>query len=261
MCWVPDLRSSTVLEMSFYTTSTTAASQGQKRRTSNPYSALPGADHNHQDGDGKGDGLATPVVSGPQDKADGESATIAPDTKAAFPFLLLPAEIRLQIYHALLLQCPMRQPQLCPWYPSPRSYSTYLVETVIPGTVTARRDDDDDDGSSIVSRVVAPPSDAVSNQRGGRGRQHRAPTTTLLSPHRPLGYIPQALLCSCRRVYAEARTLPFEANEFVFVGWFSSGLAAARAFVGAPGGVAEGEHAVRPARGVGDGSLHRDGGG
>ncbi|KAL2017671.1 hypothetical protein VTK56DRAFT_1885 [Thermocarpiscus australiensis] len=61
--------------------------------------------------------------------------------------------------------------------------------------------------------------------------------TPLLSPHRPLGYLPSSLLRTCRRVYAEARAVPFHENEFVFVAWFSSSvLSAARAAVGALAG-------------------------
>jgi len=55
----------------------------------------------------------------------------------------------------------------------------------------------------------------------------------LLSPYRPVAYLPSALLCTGRQIYLECRTIPFQANEFVFITWFSSGLSAARGFAGA----------------------------
>jgi hypothetical protein len=48
---------------------------------------------------------------------------------------------------------------------------------------------------------------------------------------RGCGFIPDALLMTCRQVYEEARIIPWEANEYVFVNWFCSGVYAARAFL------------------------------
>jgi hypothetical protein len=45
------------------------------------------------------------------------------------------------------------------------------------------------------------------------------------------GFIPKALLMACRQIYEEARVLPWETNEFVFINWFCSGVYAARAFL------------------------------
>ncbi|KAK4238091.1 hypothetical protein C8A03DRAFT_15391 [Achaetomium macrosporum] len=52
----------------------------------------------------------------------------------------------------------------------------------------------------------------------------------LLSPYRPLGFLPSSLLCSCRQIYSEARAVPFHNNEFVFITHFSLSLSTACAF-------------------------------
>lgn len=59
------------------------------------------------------------------------------------------------------------------------------------------------------------------------------PTSSrLLSPYRPLSYIPSALLLTCRQIHTEVCLLSFHDKEFVFISWFASSvLPAARAFV------------------------------
>lgn len=59
-----------------------------------------------------------------------------------------------------------------------------------------------------------------------------APTRELLSAHRPMNYIPTALLLACRQIYYEARTIPFYENEFVFPSWHDvDSVQAARNFL------------------------------
>ncbi|KAF5628451.1 hypothetical protein F52700_8185 [Fusarium sp. NRRL 52700] len=116
-------------------------------------------------------------------------------------FLLLPLEIRLNIYHWLHLMCPVRHAQLAPWYPTP-VHCQYILQTV--GIDTATKED----GAKL-------------DEQKDLG---------LLSPYRPLSGLPTSLLRTNRQIYSEARLLPFTQNEFVFVNWFASGLWAARAF-------------------------------
>lgn len=110
--------------------------------------------------------------------------------KSSVSFLDLPCEVRLQIYHWVHLTSPVRQPQLAPWYPNPNPTSN---------------DDDDEDDDGLAR-------------------------TTTTKTRRPFCRIPTALLQTCRQVHAEARVIPFRANEFVFADLFSTGLSSALAF-------------------------------
>ncbi|MDA4133161.1 MAG: hypothetical protein OK454_08580, partial [Thaumarchaeota archaeon] len=129
-------------------------------------------------------------------------------------FLDLPPEIRLRIYSFVHEIHPFQPRPLASWMPLP-TQGICLNEPVIPRLAVAR-----DGGEERV------PWDKGTGSQAGR-----TDSPPLLSPHRPLAYMPSALLRSCRQVYHEARHLPFRANEFVFVDWFSSGLGAARASV------------------------------
>ncbi|RGP79840.1 hypothetical protein FLONG3_2020 [Fusarium longipes] len=116
-------------------------------------------------------------------------------------FLTLPLEIRLHIYHWLHLMCPVRHAQLAPWYPTP-VHCQYILQPVSPETG----------------------SESATSER------YVEPDRRLLSPYRPLSGLPTNILRANRQIYREARLVPFEQNEFVFVNWFASGLWAARAF-------------------------------
>jgi hypothetical protein len=140
----------------------------------------------------------------PPATADTSSDTEDESERPRGPNLLdLPLEIRLQIYHWLLLLGPLKHAQLAPWYPTP-TYSAYYV-----GLVQPSRSDSDDEAESSISTPPAP---------------------KLLCPDRPVCGLPTALLRASKQIYEEARDIPFSENEFVFVNWFSSGLWAARAF-------------------------------
>ncbi|CAG7558503.1 unnamed protein product [Fusarium equiseti] len=121
---------------------------------------------------------------------------VKPDNKVNL--LTLPLEIRLHIYHWLHLMCPVRHAQLAPWYPTP-VHCQYILKPVEPEAS----------------------SENATSKQTDQG---------LLSSHRPLSGLPTYLLQTCHQIYREARLVPFEQNEFVFVNWFASGLWAARAF-------------------------------
>ncbi|KAK3382980.1 hypothetical protein B0T24DRAFT_519066 [Lasiosphaeria ovina] len=147
------------------------------------------------------------------------AAAVGERRRAAPGFLELPLEIRLQIYGWVHLQHPMRPAELM-GYPSP-NYSAYFVETIVPGVLATRVEDEPTKMHRTTEDVATTPPPPHPPRQ-----QHR-----LLSPHRPLCYVPTAVLQTCRQVYAEARATPFHGNEFIFSTWFSSGLAAASAFV------------------------------
>ncbi|KPM43362.1 hypothetical protein AK830_g3160 [Neonectria ditissima] len=113
-------------------------------------------------------------------------------------FMDLPSEIRLHIYTWLHLMCPVRHAQLAPWYPTP-VHCQYILRRV----------------------GETKPAPAATSPLSSPG---------LLSPFRPLSGLPTGLLQCSSQIYREARGVPFERNEFVFVNWFASGLWAARAF-------------------------------
>lgn len=140
------------------------------------------------------------------------SNTFVAGKNSPVSLLDLPCEIRLQVYHLVHISSPVKQPQLAPWYPIP-TCKTHIVQAV---TLSQQDDDADDYGAASQYRDL--------------GASTHAHTTKLLPPHRPFCRIPTALLQTCRQVCAEARAIPFHANEFVFINWFSSGLASALAF-------------------------------
>ncbi|KAL3606726.1 hypothetical protein FPOAC2_01688 [Fusarium poae] len=128
-----------------------------------------------------------------------DSMLVKPENKVTF--MTLPPEIRLHIYHWLHLMCPVRHAQLAPWYPTP-VHCQYILQPV---------------GLKAESGSAA-------------SKSHTEPDQGLLSPYRPLSGLPTNILRTSRQIYSEARLIPFERNEFVFVNWFASGLWAARAF-------------------------------
>ncbi|KAK0630025.1 hypothetical protein B0T17DRAFT_207995 [Bombardia bombarda] len=159
-------------------------------------------------------------------------------------FLHLPPEIRMQIYELINLQSPMRQRQLCAWYPNPAYKAHYLRAVVSPGSspvavIGSGKESPHDQESASTSESDSEsykggkPLFKVASWSEHHHQQHQEPRRhRLLSPHRPIGCIPHAMLRTCRQVYLEARCIPFRENEFVFLTWFSSGLSTARAFVG-----------------------------
>ncbi|KAI1479135.1 hypothetical protein F4774DRAFT_135744 [Daldinia eschscholtzii] len=142
-----------------------------------------------------------------------DSATSSEDD-GFFPFMELPLEIRLQIYHWVHLMTPIRLTQFAPWYPNP-VYRAYHVKALTMDTET--------DSS--------PPSFGTHEGIAGKQKSTTADRPQLLSPYRPNCCMPTSMLIANRQIYYESRHLPFLENEFVFVNWFTSGLWAARSFI------------------------------
>jgi hypothetical protein len=133
-------------------------------------------------------------------------------SKPPVGFMDLPTEIRLaiydEVYRDVRAESPFRPVELSRWYPSPKACPYYVRPVLLP--VESANDSDstanEDEGDKIIKE-----------QRIRAWRK-------LLSPNRPVCYVPSALLQTCRQVYMEARMLPFAQSEFTFVNWFSSGV-------------------------------------
>jgi len=173
----------------------------------------------------------------PGDDLDADSTIeeLYKDKPPTRSFLNLPLEIRLEIYRWVHLLNPAQERELCPWYPAPK-HSAYFLTPMIP-SVQWREGEQDKTyilGPSSSRRGSAESIIGPGPKPGSEAEPSQSPTRDkpqLLSPYRPLGYIPSNLLRTCRQVYAEAQEIPFCENEFVFINWFSSGLSAANAFV------------------------------
>ncbi|KAI1105582.1 hypothetical protein F4804DRAFT_331167 [Jackrogersella minutella] len=148
---------------------------------------------------------------GSEDEIDIDTATSTSEDEAFFPFMELPFEIRLQVYHWLHLMNPIRLTQFAPWYPIPVN-RTYFVRAVTPPPPR------DPSTPEALDEIIPRPMVLTA-------------AAPLLSPCRPYSCMPTAMLTASRQIYYEIRELPFRVNEFVFVNWFASGLWAARSFI------------------------------
>ncbi|KAK3934944.1 hypothetical protein QBC46DRAFT_59786 [Diplogelasinospora grovesii] len=155
---------------------------------------------------------------------DAEYVPTPKNKKRAVNFLDLPLEIRREIYAWLHLQTPMRQAQLCSWMPN-ATYGAYYLQAVLLNRL--------EKNPGLDEQLSCSSSSSISTNSGEDEQEQEVARKSirLLSPDRPLGCLPSALLRSCRQVYSESRCIPFHENEFVYVTWFSSGLSTAKAFV------------------------------
>lgn len=134
--------------------------------------------------------------------------------KSRFRFLDLPVEIRRQVYYWLHVMSPVCHAQLAPWYPIP-VYSHYIVSPITERSLNAPE-------RNAMEEATCPPRHP--------SPEEQKELDEMLSPFRPLSALPSSLLRVNSKIYFEARDMPFEHNEFVFVNWFASGLWAAKAF-------------------------------
>ncbi|RFU78883.1 hypothetical protein TARUN_3364, partial [Trichoderma arundinaceum] len=163
---------------------------------------------------------------------------------SASPLLSLPAEVRLRIYYWAYMMSPIQPKELAAGYPIPM-LCRYVLHPLDPGLEEriekeieneqtllelAKGDKCNEDGQKW-DKVKAEQDmkKMIKERTKERMRELNKTATGLLSSERPLAGVPSDLLCACRQIYFEARTLPFENNEFVFLNWFSSGLNAAAA--------------------------------
>ncbi|KAL7927164.1 hypothetical protein ACQKWADRAFT_279700 [Trichoderma austrokoningii] len=195
------------------------------------------------------------------------AAMASPSAKPSL--LSLPPEVRLRIYYWAYMMSPIQPKELAAGYPIPMLCRYILhpldpnlereVEQEIenervivdlatsgPPRLSDGKADADDTGArdeeeeeeeeqtpavreqNELQRAIA--AERLTKERiKDKMREVNKNVKGLLSSDRPLAGIPTGLLRACRQIYFEARTLPFENNEFVFLNWFSSGLNAAAA--------------------------------
>jgi len=133
-------------------------------------------------------------------------------------FLLLPREIRLQVYGYVLESNPAEHTHLSPstTYPLATSAAYFLKAIMVPVAEQSSEGNNDSktDLEPFPSTLPLKPPSSLSALKGTG-----------------CGCIPTALLRTCKQAYEEARILPWEKNEYVFVNWFCSGAYAARSFM------------------------------
>ncbi|KAL7897001.1 hypothetical protein HDV63DRAFT_379649 [Trichoderma sp. SZMC 28014] len=179
-----------------------------------------------------------------------------PAAQMASPLLSLPPEVRLRIYYWAYLMSPIQPKELAAGYPIPM-LCRYILhpldpnlereveqeienERAIVDLATGKDDADDtaareEDEQTLAMRQQNELQRTIAAERLTRERikdkmrEVNKRMTGLLSSDRPLAGMPTDLLRTCRQIYFESRTMPFENNEFVFLNWFSSGLNAASA--------------------------------
>jgi hypothetical protein len=153
--------------------------------------------------------ITTPIS--PLDSGSSDS------TARSHPTLLtIPLEIRLQIYHYVLLThsihhahiAPLVQPTGFEGMNTEEFHTTMLRPNGMSIPFTSQPTTLYHSSSSSESIVV-------------KSRRER---------EKFQGKVPTALLISCRQVFEETHMLPWENNTFTFINWFWSGIYAARQF-------------------------------
>ncbi|CAM1509983.1 Fc.00g003180.m01.CDS01 [Cosmosporella sp. VM-42] len=169
-----------------------------------------------------------------EDMATTTNSTSNQDEKC-FRLMDLPVEIRLEIYGWLHLVTPVRHAQLAAWYPTPH-YRPYVLSPVFQTTVQIKTAEEEQEereeleANFEAAKAMGMEIENIESLRPAALDPDFDAMRDLLSPFRPLGALPSALLRANKKIYHEARCIPFETNEFIFVNWFSSGLWAAKAF-------------------------------
>ncbi|KAM7194275.1 hypothetical protein V8F20_008022 [Naviculisporaceae sp. PSN 640] len=163
----------------------------------------------------------------------------AHEENASIGFFDMPAEIRLQIYETILADHPFLprtlrggDPGL---YPPP-----YFTEPVVRTEAKNADDDEDENDWTLVEFEELGLGSAASERPKRREKTEMSKaeknsttssTRTLISPHRRQGYMPHSFLRTCRRIYREARCVPFRENEWVFTTLYSTGPSMAFVFM------------------------------
>ncbi|CAJ2500483.1 Uu.00g033360.m01.CDS01 [Anthostomella pinea] len=131
---------------------------------------------------------------------------------ASFPFFNLPLELRQNVYGWIHLMNPIKLRQLTPRLVTSYQHCTkYFTPWYSPKALEVP--------GAVPGIIANTPEGAASSP------------SYLLSSDRPFAGLPTALLQANRQTYLECRALPFEANEFLFCIWKSSGLFAAGSFL------------------------------
>jgi hypothetical protein len=177
-------------------------------------------------------------------ETDGSSDCNVNGPKTVSPLLSLPAEVRLRIYYWAYMMSPIQPKELAAGYPIPM-LCRYILHPLDPKlekqvemeieneqvVIDLAKGDNSEEGRKPRDDEQAEQDrqKLVRERLKDKMRELNKGVKGLLSSERPLAGVPTDLLCTCRQIYFEARTIPFENNEFVFLNWFSSGLNAASA--------------------------------
>lgn len=129
-------------------------------------------------------------------------------------FLELPLEVRLQIYSHLLPLHPAKHAHLSPSVTYPPATSSAYFLRALSATLAFSFPNFEPAGMSEPTSFTMEPARFPVGARG-----------------QGCGFIPSALQSTCKQVYEETRTIPWQQNEYVFINWFCSGVYAARAFL------------------------------
>ncbi|KAI4869802.1 hypothetical protein F4820DRAFT_366855 [Hypoxylon rubiginosum] len=148
-------------------------------------------------------------------KGGRELTATSSGNETPFPFMDLPLEIRLEVYHWIHLMTPIGPTQSKPWYRNPAN-GAYYVKSV---TLDSEEAPEASEAPEVLDDAPRPKSSSSTS------------ALPLLLPCRPHCYMPTAMLRANKQIYYETRELPFLENEFVFVNWFTSGPWAARSFM------------------------------
>ena len=160
--------------------------------------------------------ILSPVTTSMLQQFTRNTSTIPPASPRS-SFLSLPLEVRQQIYGYVRESNPAKHAHLSPSpaYPLATSSAYFLKAITVPFPLPEGK---------LEGKMEPEPFPSISP----------SVQTSSLSPALKgtgCGYIPTALLRTCKQVYEEARTLPLEQNEYVFINWFCSGVCAARSFM------------------------------
>ncbi|KAH6608964.1 hypothetical protein Trco_002310 [Trichoderma cornu-damae] len=182
----------------------------------------------------------------PAAEGSGSGDCGADGPKTTSRLLSLPVEVRLRIFYWAYMMSPVQPKELAVGYPIPMLCRYVLhpldpdlekqVEMEVQNEQTVKElaeGDESGEGGHKWQKMKTEQGtkNLIKERTRQRIRELNKTATGMLSSERPLAGVPTGLLRSCRQVYFEARTLPFEHNEFVFLNWFSSGLNAAAAVV------------------------------
>jgi hypothetical protein len=185
--------------------------------------------------------IQTPIT--PLEASTAPIASTITSTSSGPTLLSIPLEIRLQIYYYVLLTHPIRHPHLSPITTS--STAPPYAKEEFHHTIISTHDYGLNFGPGIsypctpgnrkhfiVSGSSAPRQKEESFSDSSTIRKVIRTHPKVISEIKPVlqGKIPTGLLACCKQIYEEARSIPFEENNFAFVNWFWSGIYAARQF-------------------------------
>lgn len=155
----------------------------------------------------------------------------SPTPKPKSTLLTIPLELRLQIYHYVLLSHPIHHAHLAPIEPS-TSFAGMNTEEFH----TTRLAPSDNETETEIRTLITHLSPSTSDGQKINALYPISPPTGIISrsgsSHQPRiqGKLPTALLVSCKQVFEEAKMIPWETNTFTFINWFWSGVYASRQF-------------------------------